>query len=188
MPRQFHFSAAITPALALCLAVAAIVLSGCYTSTELLLDPDAAAHPLADGVYERTDADHERFRITLEPDGWYDAEDFDANGAIGETHKVLLNHLSDEDGDEAPNSFAAVEETGDTFTYFAVLIRDDRVYLATPDCADPLDSSLAVDHGGQPEDDEAMTHDCVFRTKEAVMAALTDFVGQADFGAPYLRK
>jgi hypothetical protein len=168
--------------------IAALALAACYTSNALLLDPDAAVHPLADGVYERADASHERYRISLTPDGWYDVEDFNPNGTIGLTHKVVFNRLEDQDGAEAPHSFAVAEETENGFVYAAVLVRGERVYLATPDCADSLDAGLAVDHGGQREDDDAMSHDCVFRTKEAVMAALTDFVGQADFGAPYLRK
>jgi hypothetical protein len=168
---------------ALFAVLAALALSACYASNTLLLDPDAAAHPLADGVYERADAEHERIQLTREADGWYDVEQFNANGTIGETRKVLLNPL-DAGGLKA---FAAAEQGDDGFTYAVVVVQGERVFLATPDCADPLDASLAVDHGGEQEDDDAMTHNCVFRTREAVMTALADFVGQADFGAPYLK-
>jgi hypothetical protein len=162
---------------------AALALCACYASNALLLDTDAAAHPLADGVYERADAQHERLQLTREADGWYDVEDFNPNGTIGETRKVLLNPL-DAGGLKA---FAAAERTDDGFVYAVVVVQNERVFLATPDCADPLDASLAVDHGGAREDDDSMTHNCVFRTREAVMTALADFVGQADFGAPYIK-
>jgi hypothetical protein len=85
-------------------------------------------------------------------------------------------------------AFAAVEETDDGFTYAVVVQQGERVYLATPDCADPLDASLAVDHGGVQADDDAMTHNCLFKDPGALMAALSAYAGQAEFGAPYLRK
>jgi hypothetical protein len=166
------------------LIAAALALSACYASHRLLLDADAAAHPLDDGVYERDGEDHERLRLTRDPDGWYRVEAFNPNGMIGQTRRVLLNPLPL----GAVKAFAAAEETDDGFVYGVVLQQGERVYLATPDCADPLDSSLAVDHGGQPEDGDSMTHNCFFKNREAVLSALSDFAGQADFGAPYTRK
>jgi hypothetical protein len=165
------------------MALSVVPLAGCYTSNGLLLDADAAVRPLADGLYERADAEHERIQVSRQPDGWYVVEPFNPNGTIGETRKVLFNPL-----DAGPlKAFAAAEQTDDGFVYAVVIVQGERVFLATPDCADPLDASLAVDHGGVQADDEAMTHNCVFRTREAVMTALADFVGQADFGAPYLK-
>jgi hypothetical protein len=170
--------------LAALMACVAVALAGCYASTRLLLDGDAPAHPLDDGVYQRAGGDDARLRITLRPDGWYDVEQVDANGVIGQTHRVLLNPLPL----GALKAFAAAEETDDGFIYGVVLVQGERVFLATPDCADPLDASLAVDHGGQPDDDEDMTHNCRFRDPGALSSALTDYAGQADFGAPYTRK
>jgi hypothetical protein len=63
-----------------------------------------------------------------------------------------------------------------------------RVFLATPDCADPLDRNDAVDHGGQPEDDDPMTRICSFKTRDAVLAALAAFAGHASLGVPYFRQ
>ncbi|MDR3512419.1 MAG: hypothetical protein P4L73_12350 [Caulobacteraceae bacterium] len=165
-------------------ALAALTLGGCYISKVLLLDSDTAAHPLADGIYERDGGDHDRFRIGLDPDGWYRVEKIDAGGAIGQTRRALFNPLP-LDGLKA---FAVAEETDDGFVYAVVVVKDERVYLATPDCADPLDASLAVDHGGVEGDDGDMTHACSFRTRDAVLSALTGYAGQADFGAPYIRK
>lgn len=166
------------------LGLAAVALGACYVSNLLLLNPDEAAHPLADGVYARQGDPSDRWRVTLDMDGWYEVEQFNPDGAAGETRRVIFNTLAD----EAPNTYAVAEETDQGYTYAVVLVRDERVYLATPDCSDPLDRSLAVDHGGLQEDDDAMTHNCTFRTRDAVLSALAAFAGQADFGAPYLRQ
>jgi hypothetical protein len=170
--------------LAVLLAVAAVGLCACFASRGLLLDAEAAAGPLEDGVYVREGDAADRWRVERDPDGWYRVEQFNPNGTIGETRRVLFNPLP-VDGIKA---FAAAQETADGFVYGVVVRQGERVYLATPDCADPLDASLAVDHGAQPGDDEAMTHSCVFRNREAVLSALAAYAGQADFGAPYTRK
>ena len=160
-----------------------VALSACYASNRLLLDQTAAAHPLDDGVYVRDGDDADRIRITLDPDGWYRVEKYNDNGTIGETHRVLANEVSlgGRDG------YALAEETDDGFVYAAAFVEGKRVYLATPDCADSLDRDDAVDHGGEAQDDEAMTHNCLFKNRDALVAALSAFAGHADFGAPYQR-
>lgn len=165
-------------------ALAGLCLSGCYVSNRLLLDPDAAAHPLPDGIYERTGGDHARWRVDLDPDGWYSVERYNDNGTLGLTRRALFTPLPG----TGLKAFAVAEQRDDGFVYSVVVVQDDRVYLATPDCSDPLDDSLAVDQGATEGDDEAMTHTCSFRTRDAVLAALANYAGQADFGAPYLRK
>ena len=168
---------AILSALLACVAVA---LAGCYASTRLLLDADAPAHPLDDGLYQRAGGDDARLRITVRPDGWYDVEQVDANGVIGQTHRVLLNPLPL----GALKAFAAAEETDDGFIYGVVLVQGERVFLATPDCADPLDASLAVDHGGQPDDDDDMTHDCRFRDPGALAVGADGLCGSSRLRRP----
>jgi hypothetical protein len=167
----------------LILALAALALSGCYVSNRLLLDPTTAAHPLDDGVYVRDGDDSDRIKITLEPDGWYNIEKYDVGGALGESHRMLANEavLGGRDG------YALAEQTDDGFVYAVAFIEDKRVYLATPDCSDSVDRDDAVDHDGQPQDDEAMTHTCLFKNRDAVLAALSAFAGHASFGAPYQR-
>jgi hypothetical protein len=164
--------------------IAALSLAACYTSGHLLLDPDEAAHPFEDGTYERADDSHAGYHLSREPDGWYGVEEVNANGTLGQTRRVLFTPLPVGD----LKAFAAAEESEDGFTYAVVIQQGERVYLATPDCADALDASLAVDHGARQDDDEAMTHNCFFSSREAVTAALGDYAGQADFGAPYLKK
>ena len=89
-----------------------------------------------------------------------------------------------EDGRAA---FAIAEQEGDGYAYAVAMIADGRVQLATPDCADPSDRNLAVDHGGDEEDDGGMTPACTFRNRVALLSALAAFAGQADFGGPYRR-
>ncbi len=169
--------------LALVLAFAALALSGCYTSDRLLLDQSAAVHPLDDGVYVRDGDDADKIRITLDPDGWYDVEKYNDNGTIGETRRVLVNEavIAGREG------YALAEETDEGFDYAVAFVDDKRVYLATPDCSDSLDRDDAVDHGGEPQDDDAMTHNCFFKNRDALFSALSGFAGHADFGAPYQR-
>jgi hypothetical protein len=97
---------------------------------------------------------------------------------------VLANE-AELDGREG---YALAEETDDGYVYAAAFVEQGRVYLATPDCSDSLDRDDAVDHGAEPQDDETMTHNCLFRTRDAVIAALSAFAGHADIGAPYQRK
>lgn len=169
--------------LAFVLAVAALALSGCYVSDRLLLDPTAAAHPLDDGVYVRDGDESDKIRITQEPDGWYGVETYNDNGTIGETRRVLANEASI----GGREGYVLAEQTDDGFDYAVAFVDGERVYLATPDCSDSLDRDDAVDHGAEARDDEAMTHNCLFKNRDALFAALSGFAGHADFGAPYQR-
>jgi hypothetical protein len=164
--------------------VGALVLAACYASPALLLDPDAAAHPIEDGTYQR-DGEDARYRVSLGSDGWYRIEPIEAGGLIGESHRALLTPITLDGSREA---FAVAEQTDEGYEYGIALLDHGRVFLATPDCADPVDRDDAVDHGGQAEDDDPMTHICSFKTRGAVMAALAAYAGHASFGAPYIRK
>ena len=170
----------IAPVLAAC----ALLLSGCYASTKLLLDPEAAVQPLPAGIYVRDGDPDDRFQISIEADGWYRAERFNENGTIGETERVLVNATDPIGGHPA---FAIAVETPDGFDYATAFTDGGRVFLATPDCGDPLDRNLAVDQTGDAGDDADMTRTCPFHNRGALLAALTAFAGQADFGRPYQR-
>ncbi|HXQ12597.1 MAG TPA: hypothetical protein VN805_16515 [Caulobacteraceae bacterium] len=165
------------------IAMLGLLLSGCYASDRLLFDPADAVHPLEDGVYVRKGDPSDKAQVTLEPDGWYAIAKYDPNGMIGETHRVLAIEadLGGRDG------YALAEQTSDGFIYGVAFVEDGRVYLATPDCADSADRDDAVDHGGEPQDDEAMTQNCLFRSRDAVLAALSGFAGHAVYGEPYQR-
>jgi hypothetical protein len=180
--QAIHFEPTLKP-VALIIALAALLLSSCYASDRLLLDPAEAVHPLEDGTYVRDGDPADKVQLTLEPDGWYAVAKYDANGLVGETQRVLAVEadLGGRDG------YALAEQTADGFVYGVAFIEDGRVYLATPDCADSADRDDAVDHGGEPQDDEAMTHNCLFRSRDAVLAALSGFAGHAVYGEPYQR-
>ena len=169
--------------LACLLALLTLCLAACYASPGLLLDADAAIQPLLDGVYVRDGDPADRFQLTETADGWYRVERFNANGTIGETRRALFTPMALEDGRAA---FAIAVQTDDGYTYAVAMLTNGRVQLATPDCADPSDRNLAVDHGGDADDDELMTA-CTFHNRGALLSALAAFAGQADFGAPYQR-
>lgn len=163
---------------------AALLLSACYDSDQLLLDPDAAVRPLADGLYVRQGGDKARFQLTQEPDGWYRVEAVEADGLLGESHRVLVTRASA----GGANDYVIAAETPDGFVYAVAHLDGRRVFLATPDCADSLDRSLALDQGATGDEDEPMTRRCHFKTRDAVLPALAAFAGSAEFGAPYLRQ
>jgi hypothetical protein len=160
-----------------------LALSGCYVSDRLLIDPGEAAHPIEDGTYVRDGDPHDELSITLEPDGWYAVAKYNNNGLIGRSHRVLATP-ADLGGEEG---FILAEQTGDGFTYAIGRLEGGRVYLATPDCSDPLDRSDAVDQGGEARDDGPMSNNCLFRSRAALMAALSGFAGHAVYGEPYQR-
>jgi hypothetical protein len=170
--------------LAYLLALLTLALCACYASPGLLLDADAAVQPLLDGVYARDGDPADRFQLTETADGWYRVERFNANGTIGETHRALFTPMALEDGRAA---FAIAEQTDDGYAYAVATIAGGRVQLATPDCSDPSDRNLAVDHGGGEGDDGGMTPACTFHNRGALLSALAAFAGQADFGRPYQR-
>ena len=170
--------------LACLLALLTLCLTACYASPGLLLDADEAVQPLIDGVYIRDGAPSDRFRLTETSDGGYRVEKFNANGTIGETHRALFTPLALDDGRPA---FAIAMQTDDGYAYAVATISNGRVQLATPDCGDPADRNLAVDHGGDEGDDDGMTSACTFRNRVALLSALAAYAGQADFGAPYQR-
>jgi hypothetical protein len=173
------------PALLACLlASLTLPLTACYASPGLLLDADEAVQPLVDGVYVRDGDPKDRFRLTETSDGGYRAERFNPNGTIGETRKLLLTPMALDDGRRA---FAVATQTEDGYAYAVAEVADGRVQLATPDCVDPADRNLAVDHGGDEGDDDAMTPACTFHNRAALLSALAAYAGQADFGRPYQR-
>ena len=171
--------------LAWLLALLSLCLAGCYASPGLLLDSDEAVQPLLDGVYVRDDDPADRFQLTETADGWYRIERYNANGTIGETHRALFTPMALEDGRPA-FAIAEQEGDGDRYAYAVATITNGRVQLATPDCVDPSDRNLAVDHGGDADDDEGMTA-CTFHNRGALLSALAAFAGQADFGGSYQR-
>jgi hypothetical protein len=176
--------------MAFALALAAFLLAGAaladgYASDGLLLNPDASVQPLLEGTYVREGDPTDRFRLTLDADGWCEMERIDANGTIGETHRVLINIIGLESGGGA---FAIAEQRADGgYDYAVAEVTGGRVQLATPDCADPADRNLAVDQGADGDDDGPMTPNCSFHNRAKLLAALAAFAGQADFGRPYIR-
>ena len=187
MPRRVRRVWKASPlvlALAL-LAAASPALAGGYASSGLLLNPDASVQPLLEGVYVREGDPDDRFRVTLDADGWCELERINANGTIGETRRLLINIIGLESGGGA---FALAEQAADGgYAYAVVRVDGGRVQLATPDCADPADRNLAVDQGAEPDDDGPMTPTCTFHNRVALLSALAAFAGQADFGRPYIR-
>jgi hypothetical protein len=86
------------------LAAVLLLVSGCYESSDMLLDPAAARQPVASGkdwTYGNGDRRYHA-RLTLKPNGWYAYAEahLDANGVEGKwrTYAVVLNDLAAADG------------------------------------------------------------------------------------------
>ena len=170
------------------LAFAALLLSGCYTSATLLLDPTEAQHPLDDGVYVRRMATSllDRKRVTRSADGWYVIEELNDAGGVEETARVLFNRMSLSGGREG-YVFAADDKDED-YKYGVAFAGKDGFFAVQPDCDQALDRDAATDNGGVYDDGNSMQTVCRFSKASDLTASLAAFADQADFGAPYKRQ
>lgn len=164
-------------------AALSILLTGCFVSAQLYLDPSEAEAPLVTGVYSRATARGEEIkRVTREPNGWYLVEVVDENGTIGDSYRVLFNKLEMGD-DRRGYAFATLDSDQDYF-YGVMTIDSDGVHLGLPDCAQGDDRDLAENEGADFDTDTARPS-CRFHDPASLKRALAAFVDQTDMGEPY---
>jgi hypothetical protein len=168
---------------ALIMALASVLLAGCYVSTNLYLDPSESEAPLVTGVYSRPTARGDEIkRVTHEPDGWYLVEIVDQDGTIGDSYRVLFNKM-EMDGDRQGYIFASLDRDQDYF-YGVMIVDHDGIHLGQPDCADEDDRNLAEDAGADFDQDTSRPS-CRFHDADSLKQALATFADQTDFGTPF---
>jgi hypothetical protein len=147
------------------LAAAMLVLSGCYASERLLLDPAQAATPLALGRQQATGASAETVEISLDPDHWYRIRSGER------TDRVLLTPLPG--GPDGRYAFAFRERNG--FVYGVAEKRDGQVAFDLPFCDLGPARDAAIAHGVAVPAKGAMAPVCSFSRRDDLLGALQDY-------------
>lgn len=173
------------------LAAVMLLLTGCYESSKLLLDPAAARQPvLAAQDWTYGGSDHRyHARLTPRSDGWYDYAEsrLDAKGVEGrwKTYRVVLN---------------AFDRSSDIFVY-ATYNSDDHAYMyglvvigtgnswqtVTPNC-DPVngdaaqpDRKAATAAGAKIASISEVVDVCQFTSRDQLFAALRSVIAEPGF-------
>jgi hypothetical protein len=144
---------------------AAVLLSGCYASERLLLDPTRAATPLALGPQQATGASAEAVDISLDPDRWYRIRSGER------TDRVLLIPLPD--GPEGRYAFAFRERNG--FVYGVAEKRGGQIAFDLPFCDLGPAREAAIAHGVTVPAKGAMAPVCSFTRRDDLLGALEDY-------------
>ncbi len=165
------------------LVLAGVLLSGCYVSGALLLDPAKAVRPVPDGDYARDK--QTAARLKAQPDGsyaiWFSKEDGSWEGPgelwinpLGVAHDRRLYALAERD------------MGSDDFLYAVAYMDRGKVYEAAPEC-DNKDAHAAAVLGGASFEGKSFVT-CRFTSREGLFKALSAFAKTADFGKPFARR
>lgn len=125
---------------AMVLALAGLLLAGCYESNQMLLNPGMAAQPIKTAADWKYQSDGDTYHAKLRPrsDGWYEFEEAQVNsdGSEGtpDHHALLLNYLERADTNDV-YVFGTWNERESTFMYGIAVIRPDHTWrLLIPNC------------------------------------------------------
>jgi hypothetical protein len=170
---------------------AALLLTGCYESRELLLDTSAARQPIAsekDWTFGSVHA-----RLTPKPNGWYDYAESRRNkaGRDGpwQTRKVLLNPLLSAKGFDV-FVFATYSSDDAAYLYGLVAVGADGSWQSvTPSCdsasADAkwlaADTKAALAAGARIKAIDEVSNVCHFLKRETLFAAMRGVAANPGF-------
>lgn len=166
--------------------LASLVLAGCFTSTTLLLDADAAVTPLSAGDYAN---DKGKRNVTVGADGWYDQRVYLSSGALDNaSRRMLLNRAPElESGSRSVYYFAAVDQDVN-WVYGLLVIEGGAVYDIVPDCEfDDAAHDIATSEGAKYYEDE-YSADCGFSDAASLKRALGRYYRGATLPAAYYRQ
>ena len=166
------------PLMAGLLAGAALVLSGCYTSEKLLMDPAQAATPLAVGRQTTSGGEDkpETVQISLGADHWYVIhEDSDAKD---KDQRVLFTPLAGAAPGEQRYVFTSSENA--SFLYGVATRRQGRIYFDLPSCDQPAAQAAAAAHGVTAPPGKALSPVCTFKDAASLTGALKDYADHTD--------
>jgi hypothetical protein len=172
---------------AIALAGAALLLSGCYVSDELLLDTSSAVTPLADGTYANGS---DRKYLTSSGDGQYLVYYYNKDGSLMSSADRMYM-VRDEDlelGSEYVYLYAK-EDSDIGWIYGLIVVDGNAVYEMHPDCDIADDRDIATKDGARYSADEDFGDECVFTDAGSVITALEDYYMSSDeSGSPYYRQ
>jgi hypothetical protein len=166
-----------------------LLLSGCYESQSMLLDPSAARQPVQGGDWTETrggDSYHDR--MIARSDGWYDfyEQDVTTNGNW-EHHVVLVNTLGSSRG-YVTYAYGSWDDDEKAYVYgIAVILSDGSWHTVQPNCddtnIDPVEKGVALQQGatiikdGSPQGGDV----CEFDNTGSLLAALNAYAQTDDF-------
>ncbi len=161
------------------MALACLVLAGCYESKALLLDPKQAATPLMVGTQTLADEGEQPYQvdISLGADRWYTINTHDGRD---KADRFLFTPLAG----GLDGQFAFAVGGKGAFLYGVAEKRNGRLYLDVPFCDLGPARDAAVAHGVQVDPKRAMAPSCTFTKGADLTGALADYARRS--GKPTL--
>jgi len=152
-------------------AVAALVLAGCWMSKVPLLEPREAVFPIRDGTYMRVnELDGKREQIVFRRRGaWYDVT---VQGQA--TQRLMFEEI---DAGRMEAYAYMLRQSKDEYYYGVMVFRRRSIEEIRPDCAEDAEYANAV--GVHANDDG----ECVFKDRESLIRALEEVAlnGRVDY-------
>jgi len=158
------------------LAVAALLLAGCYRSSVLLLD-QTRAMPLQSGSYSNGSY---KYDLVSRQDGAYDLYSYGADGVrLANPEMLVLNRAP-----ELETGVSQVYFYGDASTlewdYGLLVIQGGAIYEVHPDCGGQTAADIAKGEGADIN--------CDFTDSDALRRALRRYFRVGTWSAPYYRQ
>jgi hypothetical protein len=155
-----------------------LVLSACYVSKTMLLDPAAARQPWPSSTWSEThNGAVDNYRAVKRSDGWYDYGEQHADTGKWEEHKVLLNDLGTVSG-RTLYAYAMQMEPGDegqSVLYgIIVALPGGKWKAVTPDCSLDVPKAIARAHHVDEKN-------CMFSDRAQLLGALRDYAATPEF-------
>jgi hypothetical protein len=168
------------------LSVAALLLSGCYISDDLLLDSGSAQTPLSNGTYASAG---DKVDISARSDGWYDVYTYFKDGSRSSSpDRLLLNRAADlETSSNYVYYFASEDETLG-WIYGLIVVEGNAVYEVRPDCEHTNDADIGRGEGGYYDYDEDVGATCTFTDAGSLKRALGRYYRSTYPSDPYYRQ
>jgi hypothetical protein len=166
--------------------LASLVLAGCFTSRTQLLDPNAAASPLASADYATNKM---RRNMALGADGQYVVRTYNENGTLqDDNRKMLLNRAPELESGSRAVYYYALDDVDVAWLYGLLMIEGGAVYDIRPDCEfDQAAHDIAASEGGKYYEDDYGA-ECVFTDVAALKRALGRYYRTSSLPPAYYRQ
>jgi hypothetical protein len=159
-------------------ALLSLLLAGCYSSTKMLLDPQAARQPWPSSTWSEThNGAVKHYRATKRSDGWYDYGQLHADTGKWEVRKVLLNDLGTVNGRTlyVYAMQSAPGDNGQSVLYgIIVTLPAGKWKAVTPDCSLDVPKAIAKAH-------HVEENNCMFSDRSQLLGALRDYAATPEF-------
>ena len=156
-------------------ALLSLLLTACYSSTTMLLDPSAARQPWPSSTWTETRmSETKTFRATKRSDGWYDYVQQNTDRKWDE-YRVLLNDLGTVNGHTlyAYGTHLKPSDGEGAFIYGVVVaLPGGKWKVVTPDCENAVAAGIAKSRS---------TGKCMFANRAQLLDALREYASTPQF-------